>query len=460
MLDFSQFEEINGKLKALNEKLIVVGKGAKYGQIIFLAGGAGSGKGFAIGQFLDNSKFKVRDVDELKVAFLRVQELTGKYPEIKGLDLSRPKDVFKLHQFVKDKGIKDKTLDLMLGQAKEGRLPNVIFDVTLKDMDDINEVMPRLINLGYKPRDIHVVWVLTNYHIAMQQNKSRPRIVPDDIMLKTHEGAAHTMHRMLTGKVPNGLDGGIYVILGGAKHTIFHNDPQTGKPLDGRDGRIVVKDFKYLKMKDAGRKIISEPEVKKQVLDWIKGNIPKTKKTKEIFGSGRDKITEAKKTDLPIIFCDMDQVLCNFLKGTEEALGASYADKEYWAKDSSGDKKKELAKKAPNLFRNLEWMPDGKALYNFIKKHDMEILSAYPTWLKHGRNDKIKWLKSNTNISSSKINLVQRKDKRNYAEQDGKPAILIDDHIKNIREWEQAGGIGIHHTSTTKTLGKLKALGF
>ena len=90
MLDFSQFEEINGKLKALNEKLIVVGKGAKYGQIIFLAGGAGSGKGFAIGQFLDNSKFKVRDVDELKVAFLRVQELTGKYPEIKGLDLSKP----------------------------------------------------------------------------------------------------------------------------------------------------------------------------------------------------------------------------------------------------------------------------------------------------------------------------------------------------------------------------------
>ena len=42
----------------LTEKLIVVGKGAKYGQIVFLAGGAGSGKGFAISNFLEGSKFK------------------------------------------------------------------------------------------------------------------------------------------------------------------------------------------------------------------------------------------------------------------------------------------------------------------------------------------------------------------------------------------------------------------
>ena len=27
-----------------------------------------------------------------------------------------------------------------------------------------------------------------------------------------------------------------------------------------------------------------------------------------------------------------------------------------------------------------------------------------------------------------------------------KPNILIDDYIKNIREWENKGGIGIHHT--------------
>ena len=40
----------------LTEKEIIVGKGAKYGQVIFLAGGAGSGKGFAIKNFLQGIK--------------------------------------------------------------------------------------------------------------------------------------------------------------------------------------------------------------------------------------------------------------------------------------------------------------------------------------------------------------------------------------------------------------------
>ena len=66
----------------LTEKQIVLGKGAKYGQVIFLAGGAGSGKGFAIKNFLEGSKYKVRDVDEWKKALLKIAVLKNKYPEI------------------------------------------------------------------------------------------------------------------------------------------------------------------------------------------------------------------------------------------------------------------------------------------------------------------------------------------------------------------------------------------
>ena len=50
----------------LTEKQIIIGKGAKYGQVVFLAGGAGSGKGFATTHFLEGTKFKIRDVDEWK----------------------------------------------------------------------------------------------------------------------------------------------------------------------------------------------------------------------------------------------------------------------------------------------------------------------------------------------------------------------------------------------------------
>ena len=58
-----------------------------------------------------------------------------------------------------------------------------------------------------------------------------------------------------------------------------------------------------------------------------------------------------------------------------------------------------------------------------------------------------------------RINLVRRKDKKLFAKK-GQPAILIDDYEKNIREFEKSGGVGIHHTNTSKTISELKKLGF
>ena len=58
------FEVINEE--QLDEKLIVYNNRKPYGQIVFLAGGAGSGKGFAGSHFIDSADFKVRDVDEMK----------------------------------------------------------------------------------------------------------------------------------------------------------------------------------------------------------------------------------------------------------------------------------------------------------------------------------------------------------------------------------------------------------
>jgi len=273
----------------LQEKQIIVGKGAKYGQVVFLAGGAGSGKGFAISHFLEGTKFKIRDPDELKKAFMKLDALKKTFPEIRGLDLRRPKDVEALHKFVKDKGTITKTLDLLLVGAKQGRLPNIIFDTTMQEKAKITKFLPALIEAGYNPKDIHIIWTLTNYYIAVDQNKSRERIVPDDILLHTHEGAAGTMWNFITKGTPRGVDGSVHVILGGKKHTVFWNDPETGEPFDGSKGRILVKDFKYLTLKEPGKKMTTERALQQQVLDWIRQNAPKTKATKELFGSGRDR---------------------------------------------------------------------------------------------------------------------------------------------------------------------------
>ena len=32
-------------------------------------------------------------------------------------------------------------------------------------------------------------------------------------------------------------------------------------------------------------------------------------------------LTEVAKSELPSIYCDMDQVLCNFIKGADDAIG-------------------------------------------------------------------------------------------------------------------------------------------
>jgi len=68
------------------------------------------------------------------------------------------------------------------------------------------------------------------------------------------------------------------------------------------------------------------------------------------------------------------------------------------------------------------------------------------------------WLSKNAKPTGT-IYLVQRADKQKYAKLGGKPNILIDDYIKNINEWEAAGGIGIHHTSPTNTISQLKRYG-
>lgn len=267
----------------LEEKLIMYNQGKRYGQIVFLAGGAGSGKGFAIANFMEKEKFKIRDVDEWKKAFQTLADTKGVYPEIQGLKLSNPKDVYKLHTFVRNKGIKDKTLDLLLQDSNTNRLPNIMFDITMKDANDIEDVLPKLIEAGYDSKNIHLTWVLTNYAVAIVNNRNRERVVPEDIMLLSHEGAAKSMYEVIKGKLPRGLNGGVRVVLNNRDNTIPWVDPDTKKPMkDHKSGDVLVKDFTYLSFKKEGKSMGPELGIKKQLLGWISANVPKTKLTKDM----------------------------------------------------------------------------------------------------------------------------------------------------------------------------------
>ena len=162
---------------------------------------------------------------------------------------------------------------------------------------------------------------------------------------------------------------------------------------------------------------------------------------------------ETSKEDLPDIYCDLDQVLVAFIKGAEKAIGGDFAT-------SDKDERWKAINQTKGFWANLDWMPGAKRLYQFIEKYDPYVLSAYSGRDPSSKNGKMKWLAKNTNFKRKDIHLVLRSEKQNYAVSDGKPNVLIDDHPKNIREWEAKGGIGVHHTSVSKTVAELKRLGF
>ena len=158
--------------------------------------------------------------------------------------------------------------------------------------------------------------------------------------------------------------------------------------------------------------------------------------------------------DSPKIYCDMDGVLADFVKGVADMIGGKFNDKRW----------PELPL---DFFHRLEPMPDAKKLWGFIGKYDPFILTAAPS-SKRGEislqaaEDKIKWMKRWFGVSSNQMYPVMRKDKSKFAMdgRDGRPNLLIDDHLGNIQEFRNARGIGVHHISASNTIKQLKEIGY
>ena len=158
--------------------------------------------------------------------------------------------------------------------------------------------------------------------------------------------------------------------------------------------------------------------------------------------------------DFPQIYCDMDGVVADFSKFTADHIGTKFKD-DFWS-DLPDD-----------LFLQLPKMPDADILWNYIKQFQPFMLTAVPREsrgpiAKRAWKDKTRWMKINFRLPSDRMKIVLRKNKRNFAVdgRDKRPNILIDDHAGNIKEWESAHGIGIHHTDASSTINQLKRIGF
>ena len=135
---------------------------------------------------------------------------------------------------------------------------------------DFYEFLPTLLRAGYKPQNIHLIWILTDYRMALVQNRKRARTVPDKILIKTHKGAARTMRDYFIRNYPPDINGEFYVIIGGPQNTVFFSNNK-GKALNGSDGLpFAIKDFQYFKLKNAGRSNIDkDSEIARKVYDLV-----------------------------------------------------------------------------------------------------------------------------------------------------------------------------------------------
>ncbi|QIW86065.1 hypothetical protein PKP2_13 [Klebsiella phage P-KP2] len=275
MKSFKQFTE-----STLTEALITFGGRAypKFGQVVILAGGAGSGKGFTLEKLLGIEGITL-DVDALKKLVMGSDKLAAEIKkqtghDVKTMNLKNPENVSTLHHVIADVfNISNKNQNRVYSgimAAPEDRKPNLIFDVTLKGMSKLASIARDVETLGYKKENVHIVWVMNDVHIAMQQNQKRDRVVPKEILMDTHEGAALTMAKILNmgDSLKQYMDGDIWISFNkvGVDSEI--------KKSSGK-GMFVVKS-NYIKVKARGKPQKSVAELDKEIVAKVAAYAPKT----------------------------------------------------------------------------------------------------------------------------------------------------------------------------------------
>jgi hypothetical protein len=157
------------------------------------------------------------------------------------------------------------------------------------------------------------------------------------------------------------------------------------------------------------------------------------------------------------IFVDLDGVLADFDRGYKKLTGKSTKhidvqdSQTFWDTFKQSLEDKQMFEQ--EYWENLEWMSDGKLLWNYVKKYNPYILTA-PSINPASKIGKRKWVERLNNMKN--IYFRSAFLKSDFARKD---TILIDDRKDTIERWDNKGGIGILHISAENTIKKLQQLG-
>ncbi len=154
------------------------------------------------------------------------------------------------------------------------------------------------------------------------------------------------------------------------------------------------------------------------------------------------------------LFVDLDGVLVDFDRGVLQACGASPDDLEpkiMWR----------TVARISGFYENLAWMRDGRQLWNLACQYSPIILTGLPrgNW---AEGQKRRWCQRELGAEVSVITCLSREKhlEARAIVDDGIIPILVDDRFSLKDDWEDIGGIFIHHTSAELSLARLRELGF
>ncbi len=169
------------------------------------------------------------------------------------------------------------------------------------------------------------------------------------------------------------------------------------------------------------------------------------------------------------IYCDLDGVLVDFKKGFFKMTGVTTKS----LQDACDDNFMNFFHRNINeksvceveFWSNLDWMEDGRELWDFIKIYQPEIITA-PSYnpshpeevrycIKHNKSmqGKTKWVER-----LDFVNDLHFKEAMKKSELADAGRILIDDRLDIIESWRKKNGIGIHHINTEKTISELQTV--
>lgn len=287
-LDLFEVTQDHTRAGILEEALIQLAnqKDSHFGQVVILAGGAGSGKGTILKNLLD-IKGKVFDVDELKSWMTRIPEWRKELQKaLPGVDLDKPdwlsnnENVSTAHMVAKKLGIEGRQKNAVFDSvmlADPRRKPNLIFDVTLKEYSKLEDIIKYVTDAGYQKQNIHIVWVLSEMTAAIHNNRTRTRKVREDILVGTHEGASSTMADIVKdGNALRGkLDGNIVIAFNTVRLEGGSDTEMTEKLLPGNRKATYISKALYIFLKKRGQPILSLKDLTAEVRDKLLASLPK-----------------------------------------------------------------------------------------------------------------------------------------------------------------------------------------